>query len=198
MRTLALAAILAAAPASAAPIDEVIAALAATSTMRASFVQTAADGSLQRGTMVLARPGRIRFEYAKSPILVVADGSRLTFVDYEVGQVSQWPVRKTPLGVLLDPKADLTRYARVVAVDGPNIAVEARDPKRPDFGAITLGFRRDGSAPGGLALTGWVALDAQNNLTEVKLSDVRYNVPVGGGAFRFRDPRTKTPPGKAS
>ena len=198
MRILALAAALAAAPAAATPIDEVIASLAATNTMRASFVQTAADGTIQRGTMVLARPGRIRFEYANSPILVVADGSRLTFVDYQVAQVSQWPVRKTPLGVLLDPKADLTRYAKVIAVDGPNIAVEARDPKRPDFGAITLGFRRDAAAPGGLALTGWVALDAQNNLTQFKLADVRYNVPVGSGAFRFRDPRTKAPPGKAS
>ena len=44
------------------------------------------------------------------------------------------------------------------------------------------------SAPGGLQLYGWTALDAQNKRTTVKLSNVRYNVAVGEGAFTFKDP----------
>jgi outer membrane lipoprotein-sorting protein len=185
-------------PAAATTLDDVKASLKATTTMTAGFVQTAADGRQQTGKLLLARPGKIRFEYNKAPMLVVADGSRLTFVDYEVAQVSQWPIRSTPLGVLLDTDADLSRFARVTGSTPTLVQVEARDPKRPEYGAITLGFRPDAAAPGGLALLGWTSIDAQNNLTDVHLTDVRYNVAVEKGSFTFRDPRRHAAPGKTN
>lgn len=185
-------------PVRAATLEDVRASLKATTTMTAGFVQTAADGRQQTGKLLLARPGRIRFEYARAPMLIVADGSRLTFVDYEVAQVSQWPIRSTPLGVLLDADADLSRFARVSGNTPTLVQVEARDPKHPEYGAITLGFRPDAAAPGGLALLGWTSIDAQNNLTDVHLTDVRYNVPVSKSSFTFRDPRRRAIPGKTS
>ena len=196
-RLLTIAALLAA-PAAAAPLDAVMASLKATATMTAGFAQTAANGTVETGRLLLARPGKIRFQYDKAPILVVADGNWLTFVDYKVSQVSRWPIRNSPLGVLIDGNADLTRFARVTGDDNGVLRVEARDPKHPEYGAITLAFRHDAAAPAGLALTGWTALDAQNNLTDVRLTDVRYNVPVSGGAFGFRDPRPRIAPGKTS
>ncbi len=182
--------------AAAAPIDTVRAALKATTTMTADFVQTAGNGAVATGKLTLSRPGRIRFEYDKAPLLIVADGKRLTFVDYEVSQVSQWPIRSTPLGVLLDGDADLARFARVVGAEGQGVLVEARDPKHPEYGAITLNFVRDAAAPGGLALLGWTALDAQNNRTSVRLSATRYNVAVAPARFTFRDPRVRALPGR--
>ena len=189
----------AAAPAAAAPattIDDVRAALKATATMTAGFVQTAANGAKLTGKLTLARPGKVRFQYDHAPMLVVADGKRLTVVDYEVAQVSQWPIRATPLGVLLDADADLAQFARISGVVDGGVLVEAKDARHPEFGSITLDFIRDASAPGGLALTGWTALDAQNNRTEVALSDIRYNVGVAGSSFAFRDPRPHALPGK--
>lgn len=188
--------LLATAPLSAAPIDEVEASLRATTTMTADFSQTAATGQVAHGKLILSRPGKIRFQYANAPLLIVADGKRLSFVDYEVAQVSQWPIRSTPLGVLLDNEADLSRFAKVVGAQGSGLLVEARDPKHPEFGAITLNFVRQAGAPGGLALIGWVALDAQNNRTEIRLAGTRYNVGVPVGSFVFRDPRTVRTPGK--
>ena len=187
-----------AAPALAAPatIDDVRASLKATTTMTATFTQTAADGATLTGKLLLARPGRIRFSYDKAPLLVVADGKRLSVVDYEVAQVSQWPIKATPLGVLLDGDADLTRFAHVSGVVASGVLVEARDPGHPEYGAITLVFAREPTAPGGLSLTGWTSLDAQNNRTEVALRDVRYNVAVPGSSFAFRDPRSHGLPGK--
>ena len=41
----------------------------------------------------------------------VADGKRLTFVDYDVGQKNHWPIAKSPLAVLLSPQPDLDRIA---------------------------------------------------------------------------------------
>ncbi|MGL6044810.1 MAG: LolA family protein [Sandaracinobacteroides sp.] len=175
-------------------LAEVRQALAATTSMTASFTQTAADGRQASGTMILKRPGRIRFDYGKSAsFLVVADGQRLSFVDYKVSQVSQWPVRSTPLGILLDPAADLAKVARVLPErESPlpgQVAVLAQDPKRPDVGRILFFLAPDPSAPGGLRLTGWRVTDAQANLTVVELSGARFNVPVADSNFRFRDPR---------
>src|SRR3546814_8160759 len=54
--------------------------------------------------------------------------------------------------------------------------VEARDPKRPEYGVITLIFQRKASAPAGLEMYGWVALDSQNNRTSIRLSNAHYGV----------------------
>lgn len=196
--------LLAAAPASAATLKEVEQALAATTSMSADFEQRAQNGQVARGTMVLKRPGRVRFDYgSQANYLVIADGQKLSFVDYSVSQVSQWPLRSTPLGVLLDPKADLARLARVLPESQSplpgQVAVLAQDPKRPDMGRIMFFLAPDSRAPGGLRLTGWRVTDAQNNLTTVELENVRFNTPIAESSFKFRDPRPRTrPPGKTS
>ena len=176
--------------AGAAGLSDVAATLRATSTMTADFTQTAPDGRVARGRMIIARPGKIRFDYENKKLLIVSDGSRLSMIDYDVAQVSQWPVKSTPLGVLLDPDKDLSRVAKVVGETPGALRIEARDTKHPEYGAITMTFLKQ---PGGLALTGWTALDAQNMRTEVVLTNVRSNVAVGGENFKFRDPRVRTP-----
>ena len=193
IRTVALAALIAAVPATAAPLDDVAASLKATTSMTADFTQTGLDGKALTGKLTLARPGRVRFQYTKAPLLIVADGRTLTFVDYQVGQVSQWPVRSTPLGILLASEPDLAKVARVTAEAANGLVVEARDPKRPEFGTLSIVFARNKAAPGGLALSGWTARDAQGGLTEVRLTNTRYNADIARTAFRFRDPRVRAP-----
>ena len=185
--------LLAAAPAAAASLDAVSATLRATRTMTADFTQTARDGRVTYGKMVLARPGKARFSYRNAKLLIVADGSKLSMIDYTVGQVSQFPIRSTPLAALLDPEKDLSKVARVVGETPTTLRVEARDARHPEYGSLVMSFAKRADAPGGLALTGWTARDAQNNLTEVVLSNVRSNVAVGSANFAFRDPRTKIP-----
>jgi outer membrane lipoprotein-sorting protein len=165
--------------------------LRATQTMTAAFSQTDRSGKTLNGTMTLKKPGKIRFQYEKGvPLLIVADGSALWFIDYSVRQVQRWPVKDSPLGILMNPDGNVTRYAKVVPTGNPNVvSVEANDPKRPEYGRITMVFARNASAPGGLMLQGWVALDSQNNRTTVRLSNQRFNAPVSDGAFRWNDPR---------
>lgn len=175
-------------------LAQVQAHLRATQTMTAAFEQTDRSGKSVRGTLTLKKPGKIRFQYEKGvPLLIVGDGSALWFIDYSVRQVSRWPVKNSPLGVLLDPDRDISRYAKVVPTGNPNvISVEAHDPKRPEFGRLTMVFQRQASAPGGLMLNGWVALDSQNNRTTVRLSNQQFNAPVSDGAFRWNDPRRQS------
>jgi outer membrane lipoprotein-sorting protein len=165
--------------------------LEAMNTLVADFTQTDRNGQVQSGQLTMKQPGRIRFQYAPGiPLLIVADGRSLTLIDYEVRQVQRWPVRNSPLAVLIDPGANLIRYARLRDTgDASTLSVEVRDPNRPEYGMITMVFRRDAGSPGGLELYGWVALDAQRNRTSIRLSGQRYNVAVADNAFRWRDPR---------
>ncbi len=170
--------------------------LRALTTMTADFAQTDRNGKTLAGVLTLKQPGRIRFQYEKGvPLLIVADGGALTFVDYAVKQVQRWPVKNSPLGVLLDPSRDIGRYARVTPGSDPRlVSVEANDPRHPEYGRITLVFARGTAGPAGLTLQGWVALDSQNNRTTVRLSNQRFGANIGEASFRWNDPR---PAGKA-
>jgi outer membrane lipoprotein-sorting protein len=138
----------------------------------------------------MKRPGKIRFQYGSGDLLLVADGRTLTMIDYQVGQKSSWPLGRTPLGVLLSGSPDLKGRAQVVDSKDPRIvSVRARDPSQ--YGSLTLVFLRSASAPGGLQLYGWTAIDAQNRRTTVKLSDVRYNVAVPESAFTYAQPKKR-------
>jgi outer membrane lipoprotein-sorting protein len=175
-------------------LDRAVAALRGISTMKADFTQTDRKGQTVKGVMTLKRPGKIRFEYAKGTnMLVVSNGKSLYLVDYDVNQVQRWPISNSPLGALLDPNRDVKRYGKLVQTGNPNVvSVEVRDPKRPEFGVITMIFTKDASAPGGLELANWVALDSQNQRTTVRLSNHRYGAAVADSAFTFKDPRRST------
>ena len=164
-----------------------------TQSMVAQFTQTDGRGRQLSGTLSLKRPGRIRFEYGKGAnMLLVGNGKMLSFVDYEVGQKSSWPVAKSPLSVLLSANPDLGRIARVVPSSDPRVVVvRARDARRPEFGTLVLAFQKAPGAPAGLRLEGWTAIDAQNKKTTVRLSGQRYNVAVPESAFTFVEPKRR-------
>ncbi|WP_340588421.1 outer membrane lipoprotein carrier protein LolA [Erythrobacter alti] len=172
-------------------LDRAVRALRAITTMRADFTQTDRAGNSVSGQLTLRNPGRIRFEYTDDVnMLVVSDGSALTLVDYDVNQVERWPIRNSPLGALLDPNRDMRRFGTLQPSSTNNvISVQVRDPNRPEFGVMTLVFVENASAPGGLELASWVALDSQNTRTTVRLRNHRYGMSVPDSAFRYRDPR---------
>jgi outer membrane lipoprotein-sorting protein len=180
---------LSAGPAVAADLADVAASLRATTSLAADFTQTGADGKTLTGRMLLARPGKIRFQYDNAKLLIVGNGRTLSFVDYAVNQVSQWPVRSTPLGILLASEPDLSGVARIAQRLDDGVIVEARDPKRPEFGSLAIRFRSDAAAPGGLALAGWTSFDAQGGRSTVTLANARYNADLSKADFSFRDPR---------
>ena len=176
--------------ASSADLAKVQAHLQGVQSMTASFVQTDQRGRSQRGTLQLKRPGRVRFAYTGGDLLLVADGRNLHFIDYQVGQANRWPLNKTPLGVLLSGNPNLKSRAQVLPSQDPRVVVvRARDPAQ--FGTLVLAFLREPSAPAGLKLYGWTAIDAQNKRTTVKLSNVRYNVAVPDKAFSFAPPKKR-------
>ena len=173
-------------------LDQVVAALRAVGTMTADFTQTDRNGRTVRGKLTLKRPGKIRFEYEKGVnMLVVSDGKSLTFLDYDVNQKQRYPIGNSPLGALLDPSRDVKKYGKVLPTGNPNVySVQVKDSKNGI--SITLILVKDASAPGGLELTSWVALDAQNQRTTVRLSNQRYGMAVPDSAFRYKEPRVSS------
>jgi outer membrane lipoprotein-sorting protein len=159
-------------------------------TMTANFTQTDAKGHVQNGTLQLKRPGRVRFEYSGGDVLLVANGKTLTFVDYQVGQKSAWPLGRTPLGPLLSGSPDFNGKAQILPSTNPQVVV-ARAKNAGQYGQLTLAFLRSNSAPGGLQLYGWTAIDPQNHRTTVRLSNVRFNVAVPDGAFSYAEPKKR-------
>jgi outer membrane lipoprotein-sorting protein len=177
-----------AAPAQApSPLTQVTAHLKAVNTMVANFRQTDRKGRSLTGTMTLKRPGKLRFQYQPGvPMLIVADGRKLNMIDFETSRVEEWPIGRSPLGVMLNPNPDLRKVAKVVRNDSQTLLVQVKD--RPEYGTITLGFAKVASAPAGLLLQGWTVIDGQNNRTTVKLSGQRFNVAVADSAFTFQRP----------
>lgn len=174
-------------------LNEAVTALRSISTMRADFTQTDRNGQTVRGVLTLKRPGKIRFQYEDSvPMLIVGNGKSLTVIDYEVKQVQRWPIKNSPLGALLDPGRDVARYGTLKPTGSRNVvSVEIRDDEHPEYGLITLIFVRKPSAPGGLELASWVALDSQNKRTTIRLSNQRYGMAVPDETFRWKDPRPR-------
>ena len=184
-------AVAAAMPARAAnELPRVQAHLRAVQTMTADFSQTDQNGKTLTGTLSIKRPGKIRFQYEKGvPLLIVGDGKALTMIDYQVAQVSRWPIGNSPLSLLVDPNRDLSRVAHAIPAPPGRLLIEGRDPKHPEFGTITIGFSEAPAAPGGLIMAGWTVLDAQGNRSTVVLSNPRFNIPVNDRTFLWRDPR---------
>lgn len=180
----------AAAPNSAADLAKVEAHLRAVDSMTANFLQTDGRSRSAAGTLQLKRPGKVRFQYGSGDLLLVGDGSRLWFIDYTVGQKNSWALGKTPLGLLLSDNPNVKSFARIQPSVDPRVVV-VRATRQP-YGTLILAFLRSPSAPGGLALYGWTAVDAQNKRTKVTLSDVRYNVPVPQSAFTFAEPKKRS------
>jgi outer membrane lipoprotein-sorting protein len=159
-------------------------------TMTANFTPTDAKGRVATGTLQLKRPGRVRFEYSSGDLLLVANGKTLTFLDYQVGQKSAWPLGRTPLGPLLSSSPDFNGRAQILPSDNERVVV-ARAKNSGQYGQLTHAVLRNSSAPSGLQLYGWTAIDPQNHRTTVKLSNVRYNVAVPNGAFTYAEPKKK-------
>jgi outer membrane lipoprotein-sorting protein len=184
-----------AAPAEPAPdLTHAIAALRGIATLRADFVQRSDAGGQQvTGVLSLKRGGKIRFQYQRGyPVLIISDGRALTIIDSEVNQIQRWPIGNSPLGALLDPAKDVSRYGSLLPGFGPNaVNVRVEDRSHPEYGVMTLTFVRKPSAPGGLELEGWQTQDAQNRRTAIRLTNHQYGGALSDELFRFIDPRAR-------
>lgn len=167
-------AVLAALPAQAEkiPLSAINAYFNGLSAAATEFTQVNADGSVSTGVIKMQRPGRMRFEYAPpDTTLVLASGGQLAIFDAKSNQPpEQYPLARTPLGLILARQVDLSRSRMVVAhveLDGTT-RILAQDPEHPDYGTIELYFT---DKP--VQLRQWVITDDMGAQTTVILGDLK-------------------------
>ncbi|MBD3763376.1 MAG: outer membrane lipoprotein carrier protein LolA [Rhodobacterales bacterium] len=171
-------------PARAAPIplDDLSRYLNGLTTAEATFTQVNADGTLSTGRLFIHRPGRVRFEYdPPEAALVLAGGGQVAIFDSRSNQPpEQYPLARTPLGLILADRVDLARARMVVAhrEDGPTTRVVAQDPDHPEYGRIELVF-----SPAPVALRQWIITDEAGGQTTVILDGLQTGVALGSSLF---------------
>jgi len=149
---------------------------------KGAFTQINADGTISTGTLYLKRPGRVRFEYdPPEAALVMAGGGQLAIFDGKSNQPpEQYPLRRTPLHLILKRRVDLGEETMVSdhAFDGVATSVSLQDRRRPDLGTIRLVF----SGPP-VELRQWIITGSDGSETAVILGDLDTDVEFGSSLF---------------
>lgn len=168
------------------PLSELSDYLNSIETAQTTFTQVNADGSVSTGQLYMQRPGRMRFEYegADEGVLVMAGGGQVAIFDGRSNaSPEQYPLRRTPLNLILSDNVDLTRSNMVVdhSGDGTSTTVTAQDPERPEIGTIELVFTGDP-----VELRQWVITDEGGSQTTVVLGVLELGQRIRSRLFSIR------------
>ncbi len=135
---------------------------------KGAFTQINPDGSLSKGTFYLKRPGRMRFEYAgrDAPLVVAGQGQLAIFDKKSNAGPQQYPLRRTPLHIILQEKVNLNRSGMVTghSHDGTATIITAQDPEHPNLGNVKLVFTDSPTE-----LRQWIVTDESGRQTTVIL-----------------------------
>jgi outer membrane lipoprotein-sorting protein len=69
--------------------------------LKTDFIQKTSDGNISTGKFFLSRPGKMRVEYGDpTPLLIIANGSVLSYTDVELEETSFLTTNSTPASFL--------------------------------------------------------------------------------------------------
>jgi len=148
-------------------------------TLQADFEQINSDGSIDTGKLYIRRPGKMRLEYtAPNNALVIAGaGSVAIFDDKSKNGPTLFPLKKTPLNLLLKKNVDLYKNEMITehTANNENTFIVAKDPKRKSQGSIKMVFS---NSP--VSLQGWTITNQSNQKTKIILDklDKKTKIPL--------------------
>jgi len=148
-------------------------------TLQADFEQINSDGSIDTGKLYIRRPGRMRLEYtAPNNALVIAGaGSVAIFDDKSKNGPTLFPLKKTPLNLLLKKNVDLYKNEMITehTANNENTFIVAKNPKRKSQGSIKMVFS---NSP--VSLQGWTITNQSNQKTKIILDklDKKTKIPL--------------------
>ena len=151
-------------------------------TAKGRFTQINPDGTISTGVIYIHRPGRVRFEYdPPDPALVLAGGGTVAIFDKKSNQPpQQFPLKQTPLSVILQRKVDLNVANMITGhvSDGTTTTITAQDPDHPEIGHTDLVFTGDP-----VELRQWVITDEAGSQTTVILGEMVVGLKLGSSLF---------------
>ena len=161
------------------------------SSVKASFQQYTDSEGLAFGRIYLRRPGRLRVEYdPPSEIVLVADGTLLSYYDSELNHIEQVPLNLSPMWFLLRQNVKLGGDVTVTQFQrrSGSIMIGLVQSDEPDAGSVQLEF---GDKP--LELRQWTITDSAGSTVRVGLYDAEFGVPLANELFATprKTPRQK-------
>ena len=164
------------------PISQISDFLNELKTANGSFTQINPDGTISTGKIYIKRPGRMRFDYdPPDPALVIAGGGAVAIFDRKSNEPpQQFPLKRTPLSVILERNVDLADANMITdhRADELTTTITAQDPENPDIGFIELVFT---DTP--IELRQWVITDQDGAQTTVILGDMEFGAPLKANLF---------------
>ena len=150
--------------------------------MMGEFIQFGPNGEQTGGRFFLQRPGKIRFDYNKpSPIMVKADGRTVGINNKKLKTWDYFPLRKTPLRLLLADKIDVNDKAiQSVKLEEDLTTVVLADKSLFGKSKITLMFD-----PNSYDLRQWTITDNQGKDTSVMIFNIKKNVKFKKRLFKI-------------
>ena len=151
--------------------------------LRADFLQVSSNGAVATGKLLLQRPGKMRFEYdPPSPIMLLADGYFLKYIDKDLEQVTHIWLEDTPIGFLLKDDLKLsgsiavTKFSRNTNL----LTTTLTKSKESEKGTVSLVFS---DKP--LSLKKWVIKDAQGITTTITLNNRERPIKIDPALFEL-------------
>ena len=155
-------------------------------TAEARFQQVNDDGSRSTGSLIMQRPGRIRFDYDDPlDVLVLASAGQVGIFDgaSNLGKAERYPLNQTPLALILARRVDIGNTSAVrghFEEDGVTTVV-VQDPRRRELGYVELKFR---DRP--VRLVGWRTVDGGGSSTELYLSEFKMGADYPAYLFSIK------------
>ncbi len=152
-------------------------------TMQGDFVQFGPDGGRTEGKFYLARPGKVRFRYAKPARLdIIADGTSVAVRDTRLATQDIWPLKRTPLRFLVADRLDLMTDAKIrrVTVEPDLVTIVIDENTVFGDGRLTLMFDAKSHE-----LRQWTVTDAQGYDTSVAIYNVKVGKPTNPKWFKI-------------
>ena len=150
-------------------------------TLRSSFIQISSNGERLDGDIFISRPGRLRVQYEpSSPILLVANGSTLTYVDWELEEISYIPITETPLRALIAPRIKLDQFFKLGELERGlgTLSITLYNSEDESAGSFKMFF-----ADKPLQLKQWFLKDATGTSIKISLLDVERDVELNDDLF---------------
>ena len=151
-------------------------------TMKGEFLQFGPKGEQSSGTFYIQRPGKVRFDYEDpSPIEVVSNGLAVMVVNNKLKTFDSYPLKKTPLKLLLDDKLNISNEAILEVKNEEDVTTVVMGDKQI-FGnsVITLLFE-----PETFDLRQWTIKDSQGKETSVMVFNVSRDIDIPSRTFQI-------------
>lgn len=155
-------------------------------TLQARFLQVDGRGGVAEGDLFIDRPGKMRLAYdPPTPVLIIADGYYVIYVDLELGEPSYLDIDDTPAAFLLKPEwsfVDESVTVKDIARQPGVIEITATRADDPLGGELTFVFTE-----GPFELRQWRVKDAQSQEVTVTLFETQTGVELDSKLFRYED-----------